>query len=98
MILVEFTKQFLGYTRFVIYEVLISNLLKDFKTPECNMWFKVHFLYFHLDYYPTNLGVVSDEHDKRIHSDIMNIVKKYQGEPTSDMLADLSWTTVHVNA
>jgi len=56
------------------------------------MSLKIHFLESHLDFFPENLGEVSDEHGERFNQDIMAIVKQYQGKWTSSMLADYCWT------
>jgi hypothetical protein len=42
----------------------------------------------HLDFFPENLGKVSDEHSERFHQDIMAMKKRYQSKWTSSMLAD----------
>ena len=47
---------------------------------------KIDFLESHLDFFPENLGEVSDEHGERFHQDIMTIEKRYQGKWTSGML------------
>jgi hypothetical protein len=44
-----------------------------------NMSTKLHFLHAHLDYFPENLGDVSDEHGERFHQDILIMEKRYQG-------------------
>jgi len=56
------------------------------------MSLKIHFLESHLDFFPENLGEVSDEHGERFNQDIMAIEKRYQGKGTSSMLADYCWT------
>jgi len=43
------------------------------------MSLKIHFLESHLDFFPENLGEVSDEHCERFHQDIMVMEKRYQG-------------------
>jgi hypothetical protein len=55
------------------------------------MSLKVHFLGSHLNFFPENLGAVSDEHGKRIHQDISNMEKRYQGKWSLSMLADYCW-------
>jgi hypothetical protein len=55
------------------------------------MSLKVHFLDSHLDFFPENLGVVSDEHGERFHQDISNMEKRYQGKWSPSMLADYCW-------
>jgi hypothetical protein len=56
------------------------------------MSLKVHFLGSHLDFFPENLGAVSDEHGERFHQDIYNIEKRYQVKWSLSMLADYCWT------
>ena len=41
-----------------------------------------------LEFFPENLGEVSDEHGERFHQDILAMKKQYQGKGTSSMLAD----------
>jgi hypothetical protein len=54
----------------------------------CNMSLKVH----HVDFFPDNLGTVSDEHGERFHQDISNMEKRYQGKWSLSMVADYCWT------
>jgi hypothetical protein len=56
------------------------------------MSLKVHFLDSHLDFFPENLGAVSDEHGERFHQDISNMEKRHQGKWSLSMLADYCWT------
>jgi hypothetical protein len=56
------------------------------------MSLKIHFLETRLDFFPENLGKVSDEHGERFHQDILATEKRYQGKWTSSMLADYCWT------
>ncbi|GBO14317.1 hypothetical protein AVEN_223157-1 [Araneus ventricosus] len=58
----------------------------------CNMSLKIHFLHSHLEFYPGNLGPVSDEHGERFHQDISNMGARYQGKWNPKMLADYFWT------
>ncbi len=43
------------------------------------MSLKIHFLDSHLDFFPDNLGAVSDE-------------KRYEGQRSARMLSDYCWT------
>jgi hypothetical protein len=52
----------------------------------------VHFLDSHLDFFPENLGAVSDELRERFHQDIYNMEKRYHGKWSLSMLADYCWT------
>jgi hypothetical protein len=58
----------------------------------CNTSLKLRFLASHLDFFPENLGAISDEHGERFHQNISNMVKRYQGKWSLSVLADYSWT------
>ena len=51
-------------------KVIVSELLHYLHVMGCNMSLKLHFLHFHLDLFPKNLGAVSDEHGERFHQEI----------------------------
>ncbi|UYV62780.1 hypothetical protein LAZ67_2001912, partial [Cordylochernes scorpioides] len=57
----------------------------------CNMSLKIHFLHSHLDFFPDNLGAVSDEHGERFHQAISSMEKRYQSKWSPAMLADDCW-------
>jgi hypothetical protein len=63
-----------------------------YKAMGCNMSLKVHFLDSHLDFFPENLGAISDEHGERFCKDISNMEKWYQGKWSLSMMADYCWT------
>jgi len=81
-------KNFLGNHKAANYQDVVQDLLTSYKVMGCNMSLKIHFLESHLDFFPENLGAVSDEHGARFHQDIMAMEKRYQGKWTSNMLAD----------
>ena len=56
------------------------------------MSLKINFLDSHLDFFPENLGVVSDEHGERFHQDISHIERRYNGKWSEAMLADFCWS------
>jgi hypothetical protein len=56
------------------------------------MSLKIHFLHSHLEFFPDNLGAVSDEHGERFHQDIASMEKRYQGKWSPSMLSDYCWT------
>jgi hypothetical protein len=39
---------------------MVADLVQSYKAIGCNMSLKVHFLDFHSDFFPENLGAVSD--------------------------------------
>ncbi|UYV70278.1 hypothetical protein LAZ67_7002357 [Cordylochernes scorpioides] len=56
-------KNFLGSVKVENYRDIVNDLLLSYKALGCNMSFKIHFLHSHLDFFPDNLGAVSDEHE-----------------------------------
>jgi len=56
------------------------------------MSMKIHFLGPHLDFFPENLGEVSDENGESFHQGILVVEKRYQCKWASSMLADYCWT------
>ncbi|UYV62543.1 hypothetical protein LAZ67_2000998 [Cordylochernes scorpioides] len=55
-------KNFLGSVKVENYRDIVYDLLLSYKALGCNMSLKIHFLHSHLDFFPDNLGAVSDEH------------------------------------
>ncbi|UYV73038.1 K02A2.6-like [Cordylochernes scorpioides] len=85
-------KNFLGSVKVENYRDIVNDLLLSYKALGCNMSLKIHFLHSHLDFFPDNLGAVSDEHGERFHQDISSMEKRYQGKWSPAMLADYCWT------
>ena len=56
-----------------------------------NMSVKVHFMYSQLDYFPENLGAMSEEQGKRFHQDLKTMEKRYQGRWNENMMTDYCW-------
>ena len=83
--------EFLGNHKANNYSEIVKELLTSYKALGCNMSLKVHFLDSLLDFFPANLGAVSDEHGERFHQDILNMETRYQGKWSSSMLADYCW-------
>lgn len=83
---------FLGNHKSESYRRIITELLKAFRSMGCNMSLKIHFLHSHLDFFPDNLGDVSDEHGERFHQDLKIFEKRYQGQHNSNMMADYVWS------
>lgn len=46
---------------------------------EVNMSLKIHFIHLHLDFFPENLGQVSNEHGERFHHELNVFEQSYQG-------------------
>jgi hypothetical protein len=54
-------------------------MLEKFIALGCAMSLKENFLNAHLDYFPENLGPVSEEQGERFHQDIKEMETRYQG-------------------
>ena len=55
------------------------------------MSLKMHFLHSTLDFFPSNLGEVSDEQGEKFHQDISVIEEQYQGRYDANMMEDFCW-------
>jgi YesN/AraC family two-component response regulator len=70
------------------YTSIVNNMLDAFKDLCCNMSLELHFLKSHLDYFPENLGSLSEEQGgERFHQNVKEIKKQYQGRWNINMLA-----------
>jgi len=70
---------FLGNIRAENYKELIEDMSLCHKL-DCNVSLKIHMLHSHLDFFPNNCGMVSDEHGERFHQEITSMEKRYQGK------------------
>ncbi|GBM10986.1 hypothetical protein AVEN_1322-1 [Araneus ventricosus] len=70
---------------------IVEEMVKNFKILGCSMSLKVHFLDSHLNYFPENLGEVSEEQGERFHQDIKEMKRRYQGKWNLSMIADYCW-------
>lgn len=84
-------EKFLGNNKDPNYKQIVDRMLEAFKSLGCLMSLKVHFLQSHLDYFPENLGAVSEEQGERFHQDIKEMEKRYQGRWNVSMMADYCW-------
>ena len=70
---------------------LVDNMLKAYQRMGCRMSLKMHFLHSHLDFFPPNLGEVSDEHGETFHQDISVMETRYQGRFNPNMMGNYCW-------
>ena len=77
---------FLGNRKLPNYKELVKRMLTVYEAQGCNMSLKVYFLHSHLDYFPENLGVYSEEQGEGFHRDILKIT--YQGRLHVNMMVD----------
>jgi hypothetical protein len=66
-------------------------MLEKFKVLGCLMCLKIHFLNSHLDYFPKNLGAVSEEQGECFHQDVKEMERRYQGRWNVNMMRDYCW-------
>ena len=85
-------ENFLGNRKDRGFESIIKTLVNSYKDMGCNMTIKLHFLHSHLDFFPKNLGAVSDEHGERFHQEILEMEKRYSGKLSINMMADYCWS------
>ncbi|GBN14787.1 hypothetical protein AVEN_206984-1 [Araneus ventricosus] len=71
---------------------IVGDMVKCFRVIDCNMSLKLHFLDSHLDFFPQNLGAISDEHGERFHQDISMFEKRFNGRWNRSMLAEYCWS------
>lgn len=82
---------FLGNNKSENYRQIVAELLKSYHALGARMSLKIHFLHSHLDFFPQNLGAMSDEQGERAHQDLMKIERSYQGFWDESMLGDYCW-------
>lgn len=82
---------FLGNKRSPNYKEIIRDLLSNYSKIGVNMSLKIHFLHSHLDFFPPNLGDVSDEHGERFHQELKSMEQRYQGLWNENMMGDYIW-------
>jgi len=88
---VNIVENFLGNYKAENYVELINDLIMSYKALGCDMSLKIHMLDSHLDFFPANLGAVSDEQGERFHQDFSSMEKRYQGKWCPGMLTDYCW-------
>ena len=91
---VSVIREFLDNPNTSNYRSLVYVMLQNFQTLVAKMSVKLHYLFSHLDYFPENLGDVSEEQEERFHQDIRRMEEKHQGRCDSHMIADYCWTLI----
>jgi hypothetical protein len=85
---------FLGNNREDNYADLVRELLSAYQSLGCTMSIKIHFLHSHLEFFPENLGALSDEQGERFHQDIAEMERRYQGHWNPSMMGEYCWSLV----
>jgi len=66
----------------------VERLIAAYHRMGCRMSLKLHFLHSHLEFFPSDLGAVNDEHGQRFHQDISEMESRYQGRFDAAMMGD----------
>jgi hypothetical protein len=74
------------------YFAIFANMLEKFKVLGCLMGLKIHFLNSYLDFFPENLGAVSEKQGEHFHQAIKETERRYQGRWNVNMMGDYCWT------
>ena len=82
---------FFGNVKSNSYQEGVAELLAAYKEMGCRMSLKMHFLHSHFDFFPENLGAVSDEQGERFHQDIQAMEERYKGVWNEGMMGDYCW-------
>ncbi|GBN96993.1 hypothetical protein AVEN_58281-1 [Araneus ventricosus] len=85
---------FLGNKEAENYEDLVGDMVKCFRVICCNTSLKLHVLDSHLNFFPQNLGTISDEHGERFHQDISMIEKRFSERWNRNMLTEYCWSVI----
>ena len=54
--------------------------LSSYRNLGARMSLKIRFLHSHLDFFPPDVGEISDEHGKRFHQKLKEMENRYQGK------------------
>ena len=85
-------KNFLGNNKSANRKIIAEELMSVMKDLGCNMTINFHYLHSHLDWFPENLGDVSEEQGERFYQDIKVMEERYQGRWDGNMMADYCWS------
>ena len=91
---VSVIREFLSNTKASNYQNLVDMMLQNFQALGARMSIKLHYLFSHLDYFPENLGDVSEEKGERFHQDIRTMEERYQCRWNSHTMANYCWTLI----
>ena len=91
---VSVVREFLGNTKASNYRYLVDEMLRNFQALGSRMSIQLHYLLSHLDYFPENLGDVSEEQGKRFHQDFKMMKERYQGRWDAHIMSDYCWTLI----
>lgn len=91
---VAICENFLGKNKSANYVQIVNEMLSAYHAMGCNMSPKMHYLHSHLNYFPENLGRVSDEQGERFHQELLKMEQRYAGKSKIHMLSNYCWTLI----
>ena len=91
----EVVSKLLGNTKDSYYKTIVENMLVCNEVLECRMSLKVQFLQAHLNYFPQNLGDMSEEHGEHFHQQIKSTETQCQGRWDVSVMVDYCWCLKH---
>lgn len=89
--IVKLIKNFFGNEKASNYKVLVNNLRTAFVNLDVTMSTKLHYLFAHLDKFPPNLGLASEQSGERFHKELKSLKTRYQNNLIG-ALADFCWS------
>ena len=81
-------KKFLGNCKSSLYASIFQDFLSSYKNLRARISLKIHFLHSHLDFFPLDMGKISNEHGERFHQEIKEMENLYHGRVVKNILAD----------
>jgi hypothetical protein len=76
------------------YSAIVQEPISSHSGMGCNMSSKFLCLHSHSDFFPENIGSISDEHGERFHPDISLTEKRYSGKWSPNKLADYCYSLI----
>lgn len=67
---------------------IVTELIAAFHQMGVNMSLKIHCLRNHIDFFPEDMGKITDEHGERFHQTISAIESRYQVRADERMMVD----------
>ena len=66
-------------------------MLQNFQEMKVNMTLEIHMMHSHLDFFPENMGAVSEEHGEKFYQDNVTIEKRFDVKWIENALAFYCW-------
>ena len=88
---ISVVENFLGNRRADNYVQLVDNLREAFKANNVLMSLKTHYLFEHLDRFPSNCGGYSEERGENFHQETKVFERRYKNQ-IENMIVDLAYS------